>query len=125
MAATALVGLELEAGSRVVTVLEVAGIALKVALWMSTPEFEEGRIVIASSSLDQSNPLRAYETVAEILHGKFTHAAPPILILRMRDPFVQKLRQLFGHTASVEGMRLGGQTIGNRFVLDAYVYRIK
>jgi hypothetical protein len=125
MAAAALVGLELESGSRVISILEDAGIVLKVALWMTTPEFEEGRVVIASPSLDQSQPLRAYEMVAKILHGKFNQAAPPILILRMRDPFVQKLRQLFGKTASVDGMRLGGQTIGNRFVLDAYVYRIQ
>lgn len=125
MAAAALVSLELESGSRAISILEDAGIVLKVAVWMATPEFEEGRVVLASPSLDQSQPLRAYETVAKILHGKFTQAAPPILILRMRDPFVQKLRQLFEKTTTVEGMRLGGQTIGNRFVLDAYVYRIQ
>ncbi len=125
MATAALVGLELESGARVISILEDAGIVLKVALWMATPEFEEGRIVIASSSLDQAKPLRAYETVARILHGKFAQAAPPILILRMSDPFIRSLRQHFGKVASVEGLRLGGQMIGNRFVLNAYVYRIR
>jgi hypothetical protein len=43
----------------------------------------------------------------------------------MKDPFIQSLRQLFAKSKFVEGMRLGGQMIGNRFVLDGYVYRIQ
>jgi hypothetical protein len=120
-----LVGLDLDAGLRAVSVLEDAGIGIKVALWMATPEYEEGRLVIAASALDQSHPLRAYEKVAEILHGEFAHSSPPILILRLKDPFIQSLRQIFGKSERCDGMRLGGQTIGNRFILDAYVYIIK
>jgi hypothetical protein len=121
----ALVGLDIETGSRVVAALEHAAIRINVALWMVTPEYEDGRLVIASSMLDQSDPLRAYERVAEILQGKFFHSLPPILILRMKDPFIQALRHIFGKTKTVEGMRLGGQTIGNRFISDAYVYKIR
>jgi len=46
------------------------------------------------------------------------------MILPMADPFVKELRRLFGKTKIVEGMRLGGQMIGDRFVQDAYIYRI-
>lgn len=120
-----LVGLDIEVGSQVVSALENAGIAVKVALWMTTPEYEEGRLVIASPALDQAHPLRAYERVAEILQGAFTYSLPPILILRMKDPFIQSLRRLFGKAKSVQGMRLGGQTIGSRFISDAFVYRIQ
>ncbi len=120
-----LVGLDVEAGSHVVAALERARISVKVAMWMTTPEYEEGRLVIASSALDQNQPLRAYEKVAEILHEDFSYSLPPILILRMRDPFIQALRQRFGKMKSVGGMRLAGQTIGNRFISDAYVYRIQ
>jgi hypothetical protein len=42
----------------------------------------------------------------------------------MADPSIRELRRLFGKTKSVEGMRLGGQVFGDRFVEDAYVYRI-
>jgi hypothetical protein len=42
----------------------------------------------------------------------------------MADPFIKSLRRMFGKTKSVEGMRLGLQTIGDRFVEDAFVYRI-
>jgi hypothetical protein len=50
--------------------------------------------------------------------------SPPILILPMDDPFIKALRRLFGKSRSVEGMILGGQSIGNRFVEEGYVYRI-
>jgi hypothetical protein len=49
---------------------------------------------------------------------------PPILILSMNDSFIRTLRQMFGQTKPVDGMRLGGQMIGDRFPEDAYVYRI-
>ena len=120
-----LVGLDIEAGSRVVSALENAGIKVKVALWMTTPEYEEGRLVIAAFALDQTHPLKAYEKVARILNGDFHYSLPAILIMRMKDPFIQTLRNLFSKTASVDGMRLGGQMIGNRFILDAYVYKIQ
>lgn len=120
-----LVSLDIEAGSRVVSLLENAGITVKVAVWMTTPEYEEGRLVLASAQLDQTNPLHAYEQVAQVLQGEFSYSPPAILILKMKDSFVQHLRQLFGKTKSVEGLRLGGQVIGNRFVSDAYVYQIR
>ena len=43
----------------------------------------------------------------------------------MNDPFIRVLRKIFGKTRSVEGMRLGGQMIGDRFIEDAYVYRVR
>jgi hypothetical protein len=42
----------------------------------------------------------------------------------MTDPFVRQLRRRFGKAKSVEGMRLGGQLFGDRYIEDAYVYRI-
>ena len=45
--------------------------------------------------------------------------------MKMSDPFVRALRRVFAKTKSVEGMRLGGQQIGDRFVDDALVYRIR
>ncbi|MBZ5724745.1 MAG: hypothetical protein LAP87_07080 [Acidobacteriia bacterium] len=46
------------------------------------------------------------------------------MILAMADPFIKELRRIFGKAKSVEGMRLGGQLIADRFIDDAYVYRI-
>jgi hypothetical protein len=46
------------------------------------------------------------------------------MILPMADSFIQELCRKFAKAKSTEGMRLGGQMIGERFVEDAYVYRI-
>ena len=47
-----------------------------------------------------------------------------MMILPTNDPTIKHLRRSFGKTKNVEGMRLGGQMIGDRFTEDAYVYRI-
>lgn len=49
---------------------------------------------------------------------------PVVMILPMTDPFIKGLRRIFGKTKNVEGMRRGGQMIGDRFIEDAFVYRI-
>jgi hypothetical protein len=63
-----------------------------------------------------------YESLA---NGGFTGAnTTSLMILPMSDPFIKGLRTTFGKTKSVEGMRLGGQLIGDRFIEDGCVYRI-
>lgn len=119
-----LVGIDIDLGAKVIAALDAAGVRISVALWMISPEYDDGRLVIASSRLDQRHPLRAYEKVAEVLHERFSSSPPAILILRMKDPFIVNLRSIFGQAAGVEGMRLGGQQIGNRFISNAYIYRI-
>ena len=124
MVKAALVGLDIEAGSRVVAALDKAGLSVKVAAWISTPEYEDGRLVLSSPELDKMELLDAYEKIARILQNEFRNDRPAPLILKMRDPFIVKLRGLFPSPRRVAGMRLGGQTIGNRYIHDAYLYRI-
>jgi hypothetical protein len=45
----------------------------------------------------------------------------PIMILRMKDPFIRELRRL--RETMREGRSLAG-TIGDRFVDHSYIYRI-
>ncbi len=92
---------------------------------MVSPEYGDWRLVLSSPSLDQSHQLKAYEKVTEILGGRFVYRLPPILILPTKDPFIKEIRKIFGKTKDVMGMRLGGQIIGNRFVENAYVYRVQ
>lgn len=83
-------------------------------------------MLIASSQFDSIDLRKAYQLVHDALApAGFTPANTPlIMILPMSDPFVKDLRRHFGKTKSVEGMRLGGQLLGDRFVEDAYVYRV-
>jgi hypothetical protein len=120
-----LVGPDLSAGREIVSELDAAQIKQITALFAIFPEYSDWRLVLSSPSLDQDNTLKAGVKVHTILHGKFDNPLPPIMILPTKDPFIRELRKLFGKAKSVEGMRLGGQTIGNRFVDAAYVYRIQ
>lgn len=122
----AMVNIDVSQGLEILEALERANVKLSVALWMFLSEFEDWRLVISSRQLDAADPRDAYR----LLHDSLSRAnadinrKPAILILPTNDPFVKALRRIFGKTLSVDGMRLGGQTIGDRFVQDAYVYRI-
>src|SRR5690348_7785057 len=121
---TTLVSPDVNAGSEAVAALDAAHIKQIVALLAVFPEYGDWRMIISSPSLDQTRQLKAYEQVTEALKGRFIYTLPTIMVLPTKDPFIRELRDIFGKTKSVAGMRLGGQRIGNRFVSDAYVYRI-
>lgn len=123
---TALVSLDLERGAELLHVLDSAGLHVHVSLWAVLAEYEDWRLILASRKFDSLGLRDAYRLLYDSLEtGGFTAGnTPSIMILPMTDPFIKSLRGLFGKAKGVEGMRLGGQMIGNRFVEDAYVYRI-
>ncbi len=123
---TALVGFEVEKGSRILQILDDASLQVKVALWAYLGEYEEWRLVLSSRKFDDGSLRDAYGLLHKALDaaGYPLEQTPTVVILRTSDPFIKTLRKIFGKTKSVEGMRLGSQTIGNRFLDDAYTYRI-
>ena len=122
----ALVTLDIERGGEVLEGLDRAKVKVAVALWAILPEYEDWRLVLAARSFDSLGLRDAYGLLHESLapSGFTPWNTPTILILRMADPLIKDLRRHFAKCQSVDGMRLGGQMIGNRFVEDAYVYRI-
>jgi hypothetical protein len=122
----ALVTIDLDAGAEMVQALEKPPVNLNVALWMYLTEYGDWRVVLSSRRLDAVPPREAYGLVHDALDsaGFRLEQIPPLLILRMSDPLIRELRRRFSKAKSVEGMRLGSQLIGDKFVEDAYVYRI-
>ena len=123
---TALVNLDIERGREVLDALDSAKVKIAVALWAYSSEYEDWRLVISARQLDSPDLRDAYRRLNDSLTaaGLTPDKTPPILILSTNDSFIKTLRQTLGKTKSVEGMRLGGQMIGDRFLEDAYVYRI-
>lgn len=121
-----LVGIDLERGSEILRILDQAGIRVSVALWAVLEEYNDWRLLLASRRLDANRLLESYGLVNDALRaaGFPMEHKPSIVILAMTDPTVRELRRIFGKATNAEGMRLGGQQIGNRWVEDAYVYRI-
>ena len=122
----AMVSIDISRGSELLHVLDSAKLKVSAALWMFLSEYEDYRLVIAARQFDSPDPRDAYGLLHDVLRaaGITPQKTPTILILPTFDPFIRELRRVFGKTKSVEGMRLGGQMIGDRFVQDAYVYRI-
>jgi hypothetical protein len=123
---SALVGLDLEAGSQVLEILDRANVKVSVALWAVLEEYYDPRLIVSGRQFDRLGPREAYGLINDSLDaaGFPIRKMPIILVLPMTDPFIRHLRRVFAKAKSVEGMRLGGQTFGDRFVEDAYVYRI-
>lgn len=125
MDSATLVGLDIEVGARVVQALDDAALRVKVALWITLAEYEESRLVLASPAFDQKSKLNAYHQVVMVLREVIPAPRPSLLIFHMRDPLIRELRSRYGASESVEGMRFGGETIGGRFILDGFAYRIR
>ena len=127
MGKAVLVAADLTIGEELVRALEKSPLSISVAMWLYSPDYEDWRFVLSSRRLDAAKPADAYGLV----HDAFTAAGitlqrtPTLWIMRMSDPFIRELRRTFSKTKSVEGMRLGGQLIGGRFVEDSLVYRIR
>lgn len=126
MAKADLVDIDLKRAGRAVSALEKSGFPLAAALWVQFPEYEDWRLVLASKKLDPLNPGEAYLQVNRTLNqaGMTVWETPSIFIMKTSDPFVRALRKVFGKSATVEGMRLGGQMWGDRYVDDAYALKI-
>lgn len=114
-------------GAAILGALDRSSLSISVALWLHLPEYEDWRFVLSSRQLDAARPAEAYGLVHDALSaaGISLEQTPALLILKMSDPFIRALRRTFGKSKSVEGMRLGGQLIGDRFVEDALVYRVR
>ena len=121
-----LVSLDLAAGEKIIDALDKSGLEVSVALWAILAEYGYPKLILASRYFDDESPIKAYNKVLGALREKDvnTNQAPQLLVLRMKDPFIRQLRKLFGNTKSVAGMRLGGQSFGDRFIEEGYVYRI-
>ncbi len=122
----ALVSFDVEKGAELLECLDRAKLRINVALWVFLSEYEDWRLVLSARHFDTLDLREAYGLFHDwVAVGGFTPKnTPPVMILPMTDPFVRDLRRLFGKAKSTEGMRLGGQVIGERFVQEAYVYRI-
>jgi hypothetical protein len=127
MDTTSLVSSDIETGKEVIAALDRAGKPPKVALWAKLPEYEDWRLVIASDSLSQTGSLYGYSQINSAMEeaGISIRKRPTISLRPMDKPFIKELRQIFGRTEDTYGMRLGGQTFGDQYLEDAFVYRIQ
>ena len=127
MAPAALVSFDIENGQNAINALDKAGKSPIVALWAKLPDYENWRLVIASDRLDQKSQFSGYSEINEAIEkaGIPSHRQPAIYLRPTNSPLIQSLRRVFASTKDTYGMRLGGQTFGDKYLEDAFVYRIR
>lgn len=127
MATATLVNFDIENGQQVIDALDRAGRTPRVALWAKLPDYENWRLMIASDLFDQSSPRPGYAEINAALKnaGISIHREPSILLRPMDNPFIQDIRRVFATASDTYGMRLGGQMFGDKYLEDAFVYRIR
>lgn len=125
MAKAILVGPDSEKGAKILQILDDAGLKVSVALWAFLPDYEDWRFILSGRKFDAAG-LKDYRLFHDTLDaaGFSLEDTPIVGIFRSSDPFIRSLRKTCGKTKSVTGIRLGGRTFGDRYVEDAYAYRI-
>lgn len=126
MGGTTLVNIDLMKSEAVVAVLEKAQIHINAALWAHFPEYEDWRLVLASKDLDSLSQGEAYLKIYTHLSNAGVAAwnTPTMLVMKTTDPFVKALKKSLGKMKDVAGMRLGSRLLGDRYIDDAYAYKI-
>ena len=126
MAPATLVSFDIENGKNAIDALDKAGKTPLVALWAKLPDYENWRLVIVSDRLDQKSQFSGYSEINEAMEkaGIPNHRQLAIYLRPMDNPFIQALRRIFASAKDTYGMRLGGQTFGDKYLEDAFVYRI-
>jgi hypothetical protein len=116
---------DIEFGRRVLAALDAAEFPLSVALWLK--EDPDWTLVVATPLYEGVGPKEAYRHLLAALSADrpISLGELPLRLEGHRSPLIRALRKTFGKTASVEGMRLGGHRVGDTWIDDAYVYRIK
>jgi hypothetical protein len=126
MDSAALVSIDIHRGAEMLSALDRAGLKVKVAVFAALSEYENWRLILAGPRFDDLRITDAYGLLHASLDavGFDSATQPTTLILPMSDPFIKQLRRAYRKSQNAEGLRLGGQVFGDRFIRDAYVYRI-
>jgi hypothetical protein len=128
MVKTTLVGPDLAVGKDILRTLDAVDFPVSVALWLLRKErSDDWELVLGTPLRDKLGAHEAYLRLIKAISKEASVALSdvPIRLESNRRPFIRALRKTFGKAASVEGMRLGLQSIGGTWVDDAYLYRIK
>jgi hypothetical protein len=128
MVKTTLVRPDISFGSDILDLLDRNKFPVSVALWLKERDSDEWNLLLGTSLYDRQGQKGAYLRLLAALssegRGPIALSDYPIILKGNRDPLIRGLRKLFANAALVEGMRLGGHTIGGNWIPDAYVYRI-
>ena len=116
MVKTTLVGPDVALGQEALRVLDAAKFPVTAAMWLLQRERSDWKFVIATPLYDRLGAQEAYFRLYKILGSGEAVSDLPIRLESNRRPLIKALRKTFGRATSVDGMRLGLQSIGGVWV---------
>lgn len=127
MAKKALLDADVKLGDKILAALDAAKFPISVALWTLTEQDGGWKFVIGTPYYEKLRPPDLHGRLITALRKEDPESRDfdDVQLRGNRDPFVRDLRKLFGKTPSVKGKRLDGYHLGDVWLDDAVVYRIK
>ena len=126
MAQVFLVELDLKTVRELVQAIDDRGLDVPVILFAKLDEYSEGKLILASPSFEQHTSSFNYLQFGDLLRAFGEPAETPyLLLMKMKDPFVIALREVFGPVERENGLRITNQPLGRRFIEEGYIFRIR
>ena len=128
---TALVGIDIEGGEKLVSNLEQAGLDIRAALWLYSSEPDKWELVIASPLVDQKGPKKTYIFIQSELANMKSPDDPvgidleDISVLSPGHRLIEallKMKKLYP-TGTIKW--LNREVINGVYIEDAYIHRLK
>jgi hypothetical protein len=126
MVGTTLVTEWIEAGKRLTEALDRESFDVVASLWFYDAESGDWRLIIASPLVDRDGPLEAYRAVQRVLGGLGleTLSLNDISVVSPSHNLVKLLGIALKTGKGISGIRFTRNRINDKFIEDAYIYRL-
>jgi len=124
---TSLVEKDIEEAKRLIKALDESQFEVKAALWFYLIDSDEWRLLIASPFVEENGPKRAYNFIQRELARMSPSSKislKEISVLSPQDDLINLLRKAIRTGPGISGIRFTRNVIDNRFIEDAYIYRL-
>ena len=122
-----LVNSDIQAGKKLVEVLDKSKFLLEGALWFYSSESAEWHLLLVTKLVDIIGPKKAYIIVWEALNdlrSEIGFSLERISVLSPKDKLIQLLRKAIRTDKGISEIRFSKNTINGVFIEDAFIYRL-
>lgn len=125
---TTLVGIDIDGGGKLISILEEAGLDIRAALWLYSSDPDKWELVIATPFIDQNGPKKTYTFIQSELAKMESSPGIDLEDISAVSPeyhiikALLKIRRVYP-TGTIRWLE--GALIDNVFIEAAYVYRLK
>jgi hypothetical protein len=122
-----LVSIDIEAGKKLLEILDKTNMEITSAFWFYLSEIEEWRLILATKLVEKEGPRKAYTNLLENIGNYVKDIDIPleaITLISPNDPLNLLLREAIQTGHGISGIRFSGNVINGILIKDSYLYRI-